>query len=184
VVARQSRRRRHRYHGRIDGPQTTKGVGRVKARTKTGGSRRTFLASAALPLALGAPVAAQAPAAAGLTKRVFRKPQQDPPPYSSEVAYGNLVFISGKGVGVGFQGDITAQVTRTLDNVEESLVAAGSSMAKVLKVSVFLNNINDFAAMNAVYRTRFPGDPPVRTTIGGVDMPDGGLVEIDCIGYI
>ena len=85
---------------------------------------------------------------------------------------------------MGFQGDITAQVTRTLDNVQESLEAAGSSMAKVLKVNVYLNNIKDFAAMNAVYRTRFPGDPPVRTTIGGVDMPDGGLIEIDCIAYI
>ena len=56
-------------------------------------------------------------------------------------------------------------------------------MAKVLKVNVYLNNIKDFAAMNAVYRTRFSGIP-VRTTIGGVDMPDGGLVEIDCIAYI
>jgi enamine deaminase RidA (YjgF/YER057c/UK114 family) len=158
----------------------------VKTGSKPDRSRRTFLAAAALPLALGVPVAAaaQAPGAGGMTKRVFRKPPPDPPPYSSEVAYGNLVFISGKGVGAGFKGDITAQVARTLDNVEESLMAAGSSMAKVLKVNVYLNNIKDFAAMNAVYRTRFPGDAPVRTTIGGVDMPDGGLVEIDCIGYI
>jgi 2-iminobutanoate/2-iminopropanoate deaminase len=159
----------------------------VKADRKAGSTRRKFIAAAAVPLALGVPVpaVAQAPGAGTFTKRVFRRPTQEPaPPYSSELAYGNLVFISGKGVGVGFQGDITAQVTRTLDNVEESLVAAGSSMAKALKVTVYLNNIKDFAAMNAVYRTRFPGDMPVRTTIGGVDMPDGGLVEIDCIAYI
>lgn len=150
-------------------------------------TRRSFLAAAAVPAALGFPVPAAAAQGPGATlgRRVFRKPTQDPPPpYSSEVAYGNLVFISGKGVGVGFQGDITAQVTRTLDNVAESLAAAGSSMAKVLKVNVYLNNIKDFDAMNRVYRTRFIGEPPVRTTIGGVDMPDGGLVEIDCIAYI
>jgi enamine deaminase RidA (YjgF/YER057c/UK114 family) len=159
----------------------------MTAERKAGDSRRKFLAAAAVPLALSVPVpaVAQAPGDGPLTKRVFRKPAQDPPPpYSSELAYGNLVFISGKGVGVGFQGDITAQVARTLDNVEESLIAAGSSMAKALKVTVYLNNIKDFAAMNAVYRTRFTGDMPVRTTIGGVDMPDGGLVEIDCIAYI
>lgn len=156
-------------------------------KTTTKNTRRKFLTSAALPMALGVPAIAAASQTGGTPegKRVFRKPTQDPPPpYSSEVAYGNLVFISGKGVGAGFQGDITAQVTRTLDNVEESLLAAGSSMAKVLKVGVYLRDIRDFAAMNAVYRTRFPGDPPVRTTIGGVDMPDGGLVEIDCIAYI
>lgn len=160
----------------------------VKVERRKSRSRRTFLTAAATaPLVLGVPVpaAAQVTSAGTLTKRVFRKPTVDPPPpYSSEVAYGNLVFISGKGVGVGFKGDITAQVTRTLDNVEESLVAAGSSMAKVLKVNVYLHDIRDFAGMNAVYRTRFPGDMPVRTTIGGVDMPDGGLIEIDCIAYI
>lgn len=150
-------------------------------------SRRKFLTSAALPMMLATPAvaAAQGSAAPPQGKRIFRKPTQDPPPpYSSEIAYGNLLFISGKGVGTGFQGDITAQVARTLDNVQESLVAAGSSMEKVLKVNVYLNNIKDFAAMNAVYRTRFPNDPPVRTTIGGVDMPDGGLIEIDCVAFI
>ena len=159
----------------------------MKKQTPSSNSRRKFLTSAALPLALGVPAvasAAQSAPATPLAKRLVRKAPDPAPPYSSELTYGNLVFISGKGVGVGFQGDITAQVTRTLDNVQESLEAAGSSMAKVLKVGVYLNNIKDFAAMNAVYRTRFPGDPPVRTTIGGVDMPDGGLVEIDCIAYL
>jgi 2-iminobutanoate/2-iminopropanoate deaminase len=148
-------------------------------------TRRTFLtAGAALPaLAMSAPAAAQQTAQG---RKIVRKPTQTPaPPYSSEILYGNLVFISGKGVGVGFKGDITAQVTRTIDNVEESLKAAGSTMQKVLKVNVYLNNIKDFDAMNAVYRARFgPTEFPVRTTIGGVDMPDGGLVEIDCIAHV
>jgi 2-iminobutanoate/2-iminopropanoate deaminase len=148
-------------------------------------SRRRFLTGAALPaVALAAPASA---AAQGTTQgRRFFRPSSGspPPPYSPELAYGNMVFISGKGVGVGFKGDITAQVARTIDNVEESLKAAGSAMDKVLKVNVYLANIKDFDAMNAVYRKRFGPVFPVRTTIGGVFMPDGGLVEIDCIAYI
>jgi 2-iminobutanoate/2-iminopropanoate deaminase len=149
-------------------------------------SRRKFLTAAALPtIALGVPVTANAQGGGTAGRRFFRKPAGNPPPpYSPELAYGNQIFISGKGVGVGFQGDITAQVTRTIDNVEESLKAAGSSMQKVLKVNVYLANIEDFEAMNAVYRTRFGPEFPVRTTIGGVIMPDRGLVEIDCVAYI
>lgn len=155
-------------------------------------SRRKFLTGAALPtlaLATTATACAQGtapvPQAAPEGRRFFREPVgSPPPPYSQELAYGNMVFISGKGVGVGFQGDITAQVARTLDNVEESLKTAGSAMDKVLKVNVYLADIKDFDAMNAVYRQRFGPVFPVRTTIGGVFMPDGGLVEIDCIGYI
>lgn len=149
-------------------------------------TRRSFLTHAALPAALGIPVVASAQTpSTPAGKRVFRKPAGNPPPpYSAEVAYGNLLFVSGKGPGTGFQGDITAQVARVLDQIAESLSAAGSSMDKVLKVNVYLNNIKDFDAMNRVYRMRFSGDMPVRTTIGGVDMPDGGLVEIDCVAFI
>jgi 2-iminobutanoate/2-iminopropanoate deaminase len=161
--------------------QTTK---MKKASAKS--SRRRFLTGAAVLPAVA--LAAEAPAAAqgaAQGRRFFRQPTgSPPPPYSAELAYGNMVFISGKGVGVGFKGDITAQVARTIDNVEESLKAAGSAMDKVLKVNVYLANIKDFDAMNAVYRKRFGPVFPVRTTIGGVFMPDGGLVEIDCIAYI
>ena len=150
-------------------------------------ARRTFLASALPALALAAPAAAQQPSgpAPPQGKKIYRRPTQTPPPpYSSELSYGNLVFVAGKGVGAGFQGDIKAQATRVLDLVEESLKAAGSSMDKVLKVNVYLSDIKNFEGMNEVYRPRFGSDPPVRTTIGGVVMPDGGLVEIDCIAYI
>jgi len=151
-------------------------------------ARRTFLASALPALALAAPASAQqargaAPPAPG--KKIYRRPTTNPPPpYSSELSYGNLVFVSGKGAGAGFKGDIKAQATRVLDQIEESLKAAGSSMDNVLKVNVYLSDIKDFAGMNEVYRPRFAVDPPVRTTIGGVFMPDGGLIEIDCIAYI
>ena len=149
--------------------------------------RRAFLTLALPALALGVPAAAQqrSGAAPPQGKTIYRRPTQNPPPpYSSELSYGNLVFVAGKGVGAGFQGDIKAQATRVLDLVEESLKAAGSSMDKVLKVNVYLSDIKNFEGMNEVYRPRFGSDPPVRTTIGGVVMPDGGLVEIDCIAYI
>ncbi|MCC7008517.1 MAG: RidA family protein [Acidobacteria bacterium] len=151
-------------------------------------TRRTFLTAGLPALAVGAPAAAAAQTPAGgarQERRFFRQsPGNPPPPYSPEVAYGNLLFISGKGVGAGFQGDITAQVTKTIDNVEESLKAAGSALDKVLKVNVYLADIRHFDAMNAVYRQRFGPVFPTRTTIGGVVMPDGGLVEIDCVAYI
>jgi len=149
-------------------------------------ARRTFLASALPALALAAPVAArQSAGGAAQGKRIYRRPTTKPaPPFSSELSYGNLVFVSGKGVGIGFTGDIKAQATRVLDQIEDSLKAAGSSMDKVLKVNVYLSDIKNFEGMNEVYRPRFAVDPPVRTTIGGVVMPDGGLVEIDCIAYI
>ncbi len=150
-------------------------------------TRRKFLTAGIPALAVAAPAAAAAQASAGPSQgRKFFGPAtaNPPPPYSPEVAYGNLVFISGKGVGVGFQGDITAQVTKTIDNVEESLKAAGSSMAKVLKVNVYLADIRHFEAMNAVYRARFGPEFPTRTTVGGLYLPDGGLVEIDCVAYI
>jgi 2-iminobutanoate/2-iminopropanoate deaminase len=151
-------------------------------------ARRTFLTSAIPALALAAPASAQqarGPSSPAQGKRIYRRPTTNPPPpYSSELSYGNLVFVSGKGAGAGFQGDIKAQATRVLDQIEESLKAAGSSMDKVLKVNVYLADIKHFEGMNEVYRPRFAVDPPVRTTIGGVFMPDGGLIEIDCIGHL
>ena len=151
-------------------------------------ARRTFLAATLPALALAGPASVQqarggpSPAPG---KKIYRRPATNPPPpYSSELSYGNLVFVSGKGAGAGFQGDIKAQATRVLDQIEESLKAAGSSMDKVLKVNVYLSDIKNFEGMNEVYRPRFAVDPPVRTTIGGVLMPDGGLIEIDCIAYI
>ncbi len=109
------------------------------------------------------------------------QPASDKPPlFSSWVTYGGLVFIAGK--GEHGPGDITAHTTSVLNQLEAELKNAGSSMDKVLKVSVFLHDIRDYDAMNEVFRGRFGPHPPVRTTIaayGGV--PGGSLVEIDCI---
>jgi 2-iminobutanoate/2-iminopropanoate deaminase len=104
----------------------------------------------------------------------------EPPLFSGWVTYGNLVFVSGKGEHT--PGDITAHTTSVLDQVEAELKKAGSSMDKVLKVNVYLHDIKDYDAMNAVFRGRFGPNPPVRTTIacyGGI--PGSSLVEIDCI---
>ena len=105
-----------------------------------------------------------------------------PPMFSGWVTYGNLVFIAGKGEHT--PGDITAHTTAVLNTLEAELKRAGSSMEKVLKVNVYLHDLRDYDAMNAVFRGRFGPNPPVRTTIaayGGV--PGSSLVEIDCIAY-
>ena len=111
-----------------------------------------------------------------------QKPGAKPPLFSSWVTYGNLVFVAGKGHHTG--ADITVHTTSVLDQVEAELKRAGSSMDKVLKVNVYLNDLKDYDAMNAVFRGRFGPNPPVRTTVacaGGI--PGNSLVEIDCIAY-
>jgi 2-iminobutanoate/2-iminopropanoate deaminase len=104
-------------------------------------------------------------------------------PYSTAVSYGNLLFLSG--VGAHFNGTIEEHTKHVLDELEQTLIGAGSSMEKVLKVNVYLNDINDWAKMNAVYTGRWGNIPPVRTTVapaGGI--PGNSLVEIDLIAYI
>lgn len=108
---------------------------------------------------------------------------QDVPLFSSHTKFNNMVFVAGK--GAHFEGDITAHTKHVLDEVEKELLKAGSSMDKVLKVSVFLHDLNDYKAMNEAYKGRFGNKPPCRTTVavyGGV--PGNSLVEIDCIAYI
>ena len=103
-----------------------------------------------------------------------------PPLFSGWVTYGNLVFVAGKGEHT--PGDITAHTNSVLNQIEAELKKAGSSMDRVLKVNVYLHDIKDYDAMNAVFRGRFGPNPPVRTTIacyGGI--PGSSLVEIDCI---
>jgi enamine deaminase RidA (YjgF/YER057c/UK114 family) len=109
------------------------------------------------------------------------KPAQ--PLFSSVKVHGGLVFVAGK--GEHGPGDITVHTKSVLDQIENELKKAGSSMDKVLKVNVYLHDIKDYAAMNEVYRGRFGASPPVRTTIacyGGV--PGQSLVEIDCIAAL
>ena len=110
---------------------------------------------------------------------------QDVPLFSGSTKFGNLVFIAGKGAHVE-PFEIKAHTEIVLKSLEEELIKAGSSMEKVLKVGVFLNDIADYQGMNEVYKGRFGKNPPVRTTVavakGGV--PGNSLVEMDCIAYI
>lgn len=156
-------------------------------------SRRNFLKAAAPAAALAAPAAAQNTANQPLpmVKKVHRRPnsegksQNQTPLFNSAVSYGNLLFMSGVGAGVGAKGDIKAQAKRALDRLEENLKAAGSSMEKVLKVNVYMADLKDYQGMNEVYQGRFGSEPPVRTTVSTADgIPDRSLVEIDCIAYI
>lgn len=109
---------------------------------------------------------------------------QDVPLFSGHVKHGGLVYIAGK--GAHFDGDIKAHTDHVLKELEAELKKAGSSMDKVLKVNVYLNDIADYTAMNEVYKGRFGKNPPVRTTVavakGGV--PGDSLVEIDCIARV
>jgi 2-iminobutanoate/2-iminopropanoate deaminase len=152
-------------------------------------SRRKFLAAAPV-LAMAAPAAAQGQGAQAPQKKVYRKltptsmTVKGQPLYSPELSFGNLVFVSGKGAGVKATGDIEAQTKTVLDQIEESLKLAGSSMDKVLKVNVYLTDIKNFEGMNRSYINRFGSDPPVRTTVAVTALPDGSLVEIDCIAHL
>lgn len=104
------------------------------------------------------------------------------PLFSGTVKFGKLLYLSGIGAHVE-PFEIKAHTEIVLKAMEDQLKKAGSSMEKVLKVTVFLNDINDYKGMNEVFRGRFGKKPPVRTTVavakGGV--PGNSLVEMDCI---
>ena len=131
--------------------------------------------------------AAPAPASAPAEEKVVGDVTtfQQIPLFSSSTKLGNLVFIAGVGAHVE-PFEIKAHTEIVLKELEKQLIKAGSSMEKVLKVSVFLDDIANWAPMNEVYAGRFGKNPPVRTTVavakGGV--PGNSLVEMDCIAYI
>ena len=105
------------------------------------------------------------------------------PLFSGVRTHGGLVYVAGKGEHT--PGDITAHTDAVLRKIEEELVRAGSSMDKVLKVTVYLADLADYDGMNAVFRGRFGPNPPVRSTVacyGGI--PGNSLVEMDAIAYI
>ena len=110
-------------------------------------------------------------------------------PYSQAIKSGGLLFISGQ-VALDpktneFQGgDIRQQTERTLENVKGILEAAGAKLHHVLKTTVFLKDINDFASMNEVYGRYFPAAAPARSTVQVARLPKDALVEIEVIAGI
>lgn len=110
--------------------------------------------------------------------------QQDVPLFSGYKRFGNLVFVSGRGDRLN--GDIKVHTDNVIKVIEAELIKAGSSLNKVLKVNVYLDTLDDFEAMNEVYRGRFGNNPPVRTTVavtGGLPPADA-YIQMDCIAYI
>jgi len=107
-------------------------------------------------------------------------------PYSQAIKANGFVFTSGQiAIDPATQqvvaGDVAAQTERVLRNVSEILEAAGSGLGKVVRSTVFLKSMDDFAAMNAVYAKYFSSAPPARSTVEVARLPRDVLVEIDVI---
>jgi enamine deaminase RidA (YjgF/YER057c/UK114 family) len=144
-------------------------------------NRRGFLKAGAAAAAGAGTANAQSRPERKVHYRGGKRPKA--PLFSGAVSYGNLLFIAGK--GAHFEGDIKAHTKHVLDEIEKELVNAGSSMDKVLKCNVYLNDLKDYQAMNETFRGRFGENPPVRTTIAAAGgIPGNSLVEIDVIAYI
>lgn len=123
-----------------------------------------------------------------VAKRTFFSERAPKPvsAYSQAVIFDRLIFVSGQvpldpATGRPVEGTLEQQVQRTLENLRLILEDAGSSLAHVLKVTVFLADINDYAAFNQVYARYFPSDPPARTALQAGALPLGLRLEIDAI---
>jgi len=107
-------------------------------------------------------------------------------PYSVGVRAGEMVFTSGQigldpRTGELAPGGIEAQTRQAMSNLQSVLQAAGSGLQHVLKTTVFLKNMGDFAAFNLVYGEFFPQQPPARSTVEVAALPKGALVEVECV---
>ncbi len=110
-------------------------------------------------------------------------------PYSPAIRSGEWIFTSGQlGLdpltGELAAGGTGAQTRRALENCTLLLAAAGSTLAEVVKTTVFLKSLDDFGEMNSVYAEFFPTDPPARTTVQAAALPKGAAVEIECVARI
>lgn len=110
-------------------------------------------------------------------------------PYSQAIKVGNVVFCSGQiplspKTGEVVSGDVGVQTDQVLQNLSAVLDVTGSGLFQVVKTTVYLKNMSDFAAMNEVYARHFPVDPPARATVEVARLPKDVLVEIDCIAVI
>lgn len=107
-------------------------------------------------------------------------------PFSSATRVGNLLFLAGQigntpGTRQFADTGIAGQTRQALENIKTVLTAAGSSLERVVKCTVFLTNMADYQGMNTVYASYFPKDPPARSTVAGTGLALGARVEIECI---
>lgn len=126
-----------------------------------------------------------------MPKRCFNPPGLPRPiaPYSWATRHGSLIFLAGTGplgpdgrlVGAG---DIRRQTEVTLENLKAAVEAAGGTLSAVVKTTVYLNDVRNYAGMNEVYRRYFPDDPPARATLITGFVVEGMLVEIEAIAAL
>ncbi len=107
-------------------------------------------------------------------------------PYSQAIRVNGFVFAAGQtpidpATGQLIEGDVQIQTRRVLQNVSAILEAAGTSLSKVVKTTVFLTDMANFKAMNEVYAEFFPEQPPARSTVAVAGLPLGAQVEIECV---
>lgn len=109
-------------------------------------------------------------------------------PYSQAMIANGMVFTSGqialKPSGEMVEGDVSAQCAQVLSNLRAVLEAAGSSFDKVIKTTIFLDNMDDFAAVNTLYAQAFGDHKPARSTVAAKTLPRNALVEIEAIALI
>ncbi len=109
-------------------------------------------------------------------------------PYSQAVRVGELVYTAGQ-IGINpatgqMQEGLEAQTRQVLANLQAVLTAAGASMASIIKTTIFLTDMNDFAQVNAIYGEYFPNRPPARSTVAVASLPLGALVEIEAVALV
>jgi 2-iminobutanoate/2-iminopropanoate deaminase len=110
-------------------------------------------------------------------------------PYSPGIRFGELVYTSGQigldpATGKFVEGGVADQARQVLENLKAVLEAAGSDLEHVLKTTVFLNDMNDYGAVNEVYAGFFQGDPPARSAVQVAGLPLGALVEIEAVAVV
>ena len=128
-----------------------------------------------------------------MTKEVVRTEAAPAPfqgaPYSQAIKANGFVFVSGQlslrpGETDLAQGDIKAQTQQVFSNLRAILEEAGSSLDRLVKTTVFLQNLDDFAGMNEIYTTHVGSTPPARSTVEVAKLPSGALVEIEAIALV
>ena len=110
-------------------------------------------------------------------------------PYSQAIVYNGIAYLSGQipldpATGQIVAGGIEEQTTRVLDNLGAVLTAAGASFATVLKTTIFVKDMNDFAKVNEIYARYFTANPPARATVQAAKLPRDVMVEIEAIAAV